>query len=347
MIIMAREPFVLELIANAKLEEIPIDRLKLDVGNVRLLHEPGKKDEEEAQKLILDDPKTYELCDQILAAKNVLEPLIVDTDNKVIEGNRRLVCLRILDKQASAGELEGVSKDQFKKVKCRVVPSTVNKKTVDLYLSTIHVGKKLPWKLFNRAKHLYRLMVVHGMTFNEIAENTGTSRAQISRSLKAYSLVMSYARRYPDDKKEWVHKFTYFDELLKRKDLKDLREEEGFLDKFAEWVHEGKFEDVRGVRELNAVWNDPAAKRAFENEDLKAARKVIERDRPEFTDPNFKLIRNIIDFLRSAPREDLDAIAASASKLKLLNSLEAEIKNLIIELEARRKATAKVVGAAS
>jgi hypothetical protein len=334
---MRKEPYYADLIADAKPINVPIEKLRLDVGNVRYIHIQGEKIEKEVEKLILEDPATQYLCEQILSAGTLLEPIVIDSEYSVIEGNRRLVCLRLLHKDASEGRLDGIQKDRFAKVKCRMVSDKINPKTIDLYLATIHVRGKLPWKLFNRAKHIHRLRFVHGMTYDELVEHTGMSRATISRSLIVYKLVERYRRMFSDDD-QWFRKYTYFEELFRRKDLKERRENSSFLDNFSKWVYQGKFRDHKDVRKLNEVLSQPNAMKVFEEKGFASALGVIEMEKPEFSDKDFKRISDTITFLKDVSRKKIDDILSNTAKYKLIVALEAETKNLLIDLEAKRKA---------
>jgi len=334
---MRKEPYYADLIVGAKQVEVPIEKLKLDIRNVRYTHVDGKKIEKELEKLILEDSATHHLCDQILSARTILEPIVINPDYTVIEGNRRLVCLRLLHKDASEGKLDGIPKNHFAKVPCRILSDKINPKTIDLYLATIHVRGKLPWKLFNRAKHIHCLRFVHGMTYDELAEHTGLGRATISRSLVVYKLVEKYRRMFPMDN-QWFRKYTYFEELFRRKDLKERRENSSFLDKFSKWVYQKKFRDHKDVRKLNEILSHPNARRAFEERDFIASLKVIEMEKPEFSDRDFKRVSDTIDFIRDVSRKRIDDILSNAAKYKLIVTLEAEVKSLLIDLEAKKKA---------
>lgn len=325
-----------ELIANSKIIEIPIDKLKLDKDNVRFKHLQKKLSQNQMRKLIADEPDTSELCDQILAARVVYEPLVVDTHNVVIEGNRRLVSLWILRDEVIQEKLEGVSEEKFNKVKCRVLPDKVDDKTKDLYLATIHVKGKKPWKLFNRAKHIYRLNVVHGFSYDKLAEHIGMGKVTIQRNVNVYKQIVNYSRRFPDDKL-WFHKFTYYDELFKRKELKELTNDKEFLLKFGKWVHDEKFHDVRDVRKLLKVVSDKDALAILEKQKFEVALKVIEEKDPSLSNQDFKKIKETIEVLKSIERTELVEIKMNAAKMKLLIALEAEIKSLLAELDAIRR----------
>jgi hypothetical protein len=327
--------YVPDMIAAAKRVNVSLSKLRLDIGNVRFIHLPeeDKKIENDVEKLILDDPKTIDLCSQIQAAGMLLEPIVIDSNYRVIEGNRRLVCLRILDKAAKDDKLEGVDANQFSKVPCRMLPVDINSKTIDIYLVNIHVRSKLPWKRFNRAKYIYRLFNVHKMTYDEMSEKTGMSRPMIARDIKVYRQVQKYAIVFPDDE-EWVRKFTYFEEAYKRKDLRNDVENESFLNKFSKWVHDNKFHDVRDVRILRKVLDNPNAREIFEKDNMDAARRYLEVTDVN-ADRNFKKIDDTINFIQSVDSEDIDNIASNPEKMKLILTLQSELEKLLIDLRVK------------
>ena len=74
-------------------------------------------------------------------------------------------------------------------------------------------------------------------------------KVTIIRYADVYEQTEKYGSLFKDDK-DWFHKFTYFDELYKRRDLKDFRKIQKNVEKFGRWVHDGKFNDVRDVRRL-------------------------------------------------------------------------------------------------
>lgn len=322
-----------QIIANARTVDVPIEKIQLDLGNVRFKHLPKKPTSTQIEKIIKDESDTYELCDQILAAKGVYEPLVITSDHIVIEGNRRLVCLRMLKEQAVSGQLEGISTKMFETVKCRILPTNTDAKIIDLFLASIHVKGKKPWKLFNRAKHIYRLNVVHGVSYDDLASNLGMAKVTIQRNVKVYKLMLDYSRRFPNDK-EWFHKFTYFDELFKRKDLKEYRDDKDLLYKFASWVHDEKFRDVRDVRQLKKVFEDDSAYKTFLKDNFKEALKELEIKDPSLSNQQFKKIKDTIEVLKAIPRTELEEIKTNPAKMKLVIALNAETRSLLAELDS-------------
>lgn len=323
------------LITDARIVEVPIEKLKLDTTNVRLIHFKRDLKQEEAEKILKEIGNVSELCQQILADGVVYEPLIVDSNFTVVEGNRRLVALRTLQEEVLQGKHEDIPAKTFAKVKCKILPEDISDKSIDLFLATIHVRGKKPWKLFNRAKHIYRLNRTHKISYDQLAERLGMGKITIQRAITSYILVLEYSREYPDDKK-WFEKFSYFDELYKRKDLKEDRENKKFVSKFNKWIYEKKFQDYQDLRKLKLVIMNSDAFAELEKHDFKAALRVLEEDDPSLSNRDFKKIKDTIDALKSISRVDLEEIRSNSSKIRLIYQLEAELKSLISDLESKK-----------
>lgn len=321
-----------KLIANAPIVSIHIEKLKHDPENVRLKHLKSKPSQTKIQQVLREVGNTSELKHQILAEGVVYEPLVVNYENTVLEGNRRLVALKDIMRDIEQNKLQGYDILKLKKVKCRKLAKNVSKKAIDIYLATIHVRAKKPWKLFNRAKHIFQLSKVHHLSYNDIAARVGMAKSTIQRAIICYQLVLDYSNRYIDDK-EWFNKYSYFEELFKRKDLVDFREHENNLTKFAKWVHDKKFHDYQDLRKLNLVMLDGTAYEEFEKHNFDAALRALEKNDPSISDKDFKGIKNTIEICRNLSRTELIDIKSNPSKMRMIYQLEAELKSLVSDLE--------------
>jgi hypothetical protein len=180
------------------------------------------------------------------------------------------------------------------------------------------------------------------MTYDYLASYLGMGKVTIQRSIIVYKQTLDYARTFPDDN-DWFHKFTYFEELFRRLELKEYADQKDFLQKFSRWVHDGKFRDHRQVRQLKQVLSNSQAYEVFLKRDFDAALKVLEKGDPSISDKDFKRIKGTIDALKSISRKQLYGIKANPAKIKLLIALEAEVKNLLAELEAMRTLDKEVI----
>jgi len=330
------EIFDVEKIANAESVEVNLADIKLDPYNVRFLHLPQKLSDKEIEKILWEEKDTNELYKQILSAGGIYEEPVLNSELVVIEGNRRTVCLRKLKQEANKGMLPGISKNNFDKVKCKILPKNTPPQVVDIFLATIHVKGKKPWNAFNKAKHIFNLYDSGGFSYDDLSKKLGMGKSTVIRAVEVYGATQKYGDKYKSDK-EWFRKFTYFDELYKRKDLKEFRKEDKNIEKFENWIFHKKLDDVREVRQLAKILQDKEAFKEFEKKDFDAAMSIIGLKDPSINSTEYKKIKDTIDVLRNFSRKELSMTVRDDSRLKLLNSLKKEIDSLVKDIVSMKK----------
>jgi hypothetical protein len=325
-----------EEIASAKDIETPLDDIKLDPLNVRFLHISKKLTDKEVEEIIWKEADTQELYKQILSAGGLFQEPVLNSRLVVIEGNRRVVCLRKLKQEANKGELPGIAKGQFDKVNCKVLPEGTSPQIIDIFLATIHVKGKKPWNAFNKAKHIFNLHELRGLSYDDLAKKLGMSKPTIIRAVEVYSATENYGKKYTDDQ-EWFRKFTYFDELYKRKDLGVFRKDLKNLEKFENWVYHKKLDDVREVRKLALLMQDNDAIKEFEKKGFDAAMNILGSKDPSINSSEFKKIKEVIAVIRNLPRKELSVTVNDTSRLGLLGSLKKEVDSLLKDIRSMKK----------
>lgn len=319
---------------------VDLGKLKLDLTNVRYQHMNPVYTEADMEKRIWDEPDTINLYEQIKSAKGLYEKPIIDSENIVLEGNRRVVCLRKLKEEAHNGLLQGIEKTNFDKILCEQLGPNTTQEQKRLLLATIHVKGKKPWPTFNRAKQIYEL---HNDPFNKsfdyLAIHLGMGKSTVIRFVRVYEQTTLYSKRHGDDK-EWYNKFTYFDELFKKRDLKEFGQLQTNVDKFADWTYYGKFNnDVRNVRYLHEVLADQDALRTFENKDIEAALVLLHSKNPALKSREFKKISELILLIQQFPRKEILKTASDSNRRKLLEKLRSEVDMLLKDLDSMEAKT--------
>src|SRR6266704_6664785 len=89
----------------ARLVSVPIRRLRLSPNNPRVRRKSPSSDENEIEEWLWREEGTRNLYNEIRYSGGLSEKPIIDSNLLVIEGNRRIVCLRRLDDQVKNGEL--------------------------------------------------------------------------------------------------------------------------------------------------------------------------------------------------------------------------------------------------
>ena len=311
---------------------VPIEKLRLDVDNARFIHLEEKLTEKKMEERIWAEGDTSNLYEQIKEAKGLYEPPIINSDFVVIEGNRRLVCLRHLQEKAKAGELPGIGKTQFDFVICKQIPRDVPVLDVDLYIAALHISGKKPWPLFNRAKRICAIRDTYNFSYDRLAKRLGMGKVTIIRMVDAYKQTLAYHERYSDEK-DWYRRITYFDELYGRRGLKEFRSRQENIDKFMDWIHYGKFGDHRDVRALDRILNDPDARHAFETGSSKEALRTLEEKDPTMKSREFRQITKTMRVLSSFSRKELIKTVNDPHRIRILEALKEEIDSLLKDIK--------------
>lgn len=245
----------------ARLVTVPIRQLRLSPTNPRIRHKSPSSEESEIEEWLWREEGTRTLYNEIKYSGGLSEKPIIDSNLFVIEGNRRIVCLRRLDDQAKNGELPGYSEDMFEKVQSLMLPPEVHPKDVDLLVARVHVSGKSEWSPLNQAEQIFDMMSKHRMKASEVASALSISPQRISVMFEAFRATLEYSNLFPDEEGKWIHKFSYFYELFRRRQLRDWARERKNLAQFMELISGEKPKLWLGsqVRELGTIITDKEA----------------------------------------------------------------------------------------
>jgi hypothetical protein len=313
---------------TAILAKIPLSKLKLDENNVRFRHLLKKLPAPEMEEIIRKEEDTKELCSQIEFSEGLQNPLIVDSNFIVKEGSRRLVCCRLLSKK------KDISKNLFEKITnplCIILPKDTSPEDIAIYLANVHVAGNKKWKAINKAAHIYDLNTKYGMTYDEIKDALSIGKDTITRMIKSFQTLMDYIKKYDD--KDWIYKYSYFDELFKRKDLKEWSKSEENVAKFMFWIGTKKITQGIQVRDLSKILADAKALEVLNSYGFMQAMEVLETTNPAISSDFYKQIDKTQSMLFRMPREEMVSTAKNYTKLEMLKRLQNNLRILISEIE--------------
>lgn len=310
---------------------VNLDKLKLDLTNVRYQHKEELIDGKKMGEFIWNESGTKQLYEQIKAARGLYEKPFIDANYVVLEGNRRLVCLRRLKNDAHENKLPGIKKNTFNLIKCEMIPKGTPEVQKILFLASIHGRPKLQWPAFNKAKQIYDLSNVYEMSYDKLAKHLGMGKATLIKTVNSYEQTYNYGKKYPDDR-YWYRKYTYFEELFKKRDLKEFRKIQSNINKFAKWVREDKFNDVRDVRILAQIMKDKDALRLFETHGLAEALEFLEKKNPTLKSKEFRQIQKMIKIISFFPRKELIKTASDPHRRKMILKLKKEVDSLVKDI---------------
>ena len=335
-------------IINAPICWIPITDLKFDPKNVRLSHIESQKDPKTIESILYDIGDIEGLKNDILGAKTVFEPLIVNSNYEVIEGNRRLAACKLILREAHENPISFQSENPrldinlISKVRCKLLPESTDPTAISIYLISTHMRTKKPWRLFNRALYLTELHKKYKWSYDQISQQGFISKDTAMKTVRCYELTIDYKDKYGERDDGWSKKYIYFWKLLTSKKLLEFRSKEQNISKFSKWIFHKKFKNHTFIRYLPAIISDTSAYEKFietkEQDQIQGlscqlALDTLAHNDPAVVDKTFKIIKNTIITIQNFTRMDIRHIRNDVKKMKYISQLSNEIIQLDKELK--------------
>jgi hypothetical protein len=291
-------------------EALQLDSVRLDPRNPRIANTIALeiKSREASQAELSDklwaDPDVRELYQQVKSNGGLIERIIVRHDGTVVEGNCRTVVYRKLRQKEPRNTAWSL-------IPARILPESITERSIAILLGEMHVAGKNTWTAFEKAGHIYAMHHSFGLTQDEIAQRLRMSKSKVNQLIQAFELMKKkYLVRYPQHAS--IRKFSYFEELLKKSELRSwLKAEHGAEDRFVDWVGSGKIPRGVDVRELPAIVENAEALRALSNHGFDAAQKIVAADNPALTSKLFRTLVDATSSLHSARLNDIQRLRES------------------------------------
>lgn len=292
--------------------------LKLDPQNPRLsytLRTYGTvATDNDLHKILWKQDAVKDLYESILNNGGLIEDPIVRRDGLVIEGNCRTVALREIAKKYPEDK-------RFEKVFVKTLPEDVTDEQLMTLLGELHVAGKIRWGAYEEAEYVWKMNNVYNKTYDFLAAHLRWTRSKISQKIFAYEETRKYIEETGD--KQGVNRFSHFEELMKKKELRDRRERDtGFMKEFRRWVFEGKLKDSKDVRDLPEILENDSAFLKFKAGDMIGAKQVLYEANPSMVSSLYSIIDQATWELRSIPLSELEDLRdGSKAKIDKLRDL--------------------------
>jgi|GEM_PF-1628515 len=291
---------------TVKREIWKVSDLKLDPANPRLgyvlrMTKKGQMSgDKDLHAIIWDMDTVKDLFQSIYQNGGLLEDPIIRDDGKVVEGNCRTVCLRELCKKYPDDE-------RFRQVYVRVLPKDVTEEQLMVLLGELHIAGKIEWRAYDQAEYVWRMNKQYGKNFDYLASHLRWSRSKLAQKIAAYEESKAYMERTGD--KDAINRFSHFEELMKKKELRDRREKDPkFMVKFGEWVNKNKFPDAKDVRNLPQILESAEAVKKLEKEGIRQAQQVIYETNPSLVSNLYSAVDDATVQLESVPLTEITAL---------------------------------------
>jgi hypothetical protein len=311
-------------------EQVPLNELRFDVENQRLQHlvrarlRSKSPTQGECLDLIWELPDTKELFTDIKDNGGLRTPVNATADKTVVEGNRRLACLKKLHQQAPKDP-------KWQTVSTEVFPEGTPKVLIREFLFAEHVAGRKEWDAYEQAEYVFKLHHEDGKSYEWLATNGHVSKSKVRQQFLAYELMTVFLRQHPDSD---IRKFNYFAEMVRKPPIRnrldtDHREyDEGFVQEMISLVANGRLTDAKQIRDLPEILKDPKATTLLKRSGYQAALSYLDEQDPtrssdvwttvqrathaisslgvneiseieDHNDPRIGLIRDLVDAIRS------------------------------------------------
>ncbi len=224
-----------------KIIDIPVDQLLLDSENPRLVWRVNGETQFDLAKILWSEMAVDEVAWSI--AENGYfrsEPLFVIIKNPeeedprervyiVVEGNRRLVAVRLLRdetlrKRIGATELPFI--DSKKRAGLDDLPVIVYASRDSLWTSLAfrHINGIKPWDSFSKAKYVAEVHEKYNVPLEEIARKIGDRHATVKRLYRGAKLLEQAEDQARFDREDRVRNRFYFSHLYTAADQNEFQQ---------------------------------------------------------------------------------------------------------------------------
>jgi len=290
-------------------KKVPFDWLKLDPGNQRisyqlnLLRKEGKGyTDQEIHDLLWSMDAVKDLYQSVLQNGGLIEDPFVKNDGLVVEGNSRTVVIRELHKKFPGDE-------RLASLYVRILPPNATDEQIITLLGEMHIAGKIEWQAYEQAEYVWKMNKEYAKTYDFLAALLRISRSKISQRIAAYEETKIYLSENNDP--AGIRRFTHFEELMKKRDLRERREKNPeFMKEFRKWIAEGKFPDSRDVRKLSDIIDNPKAFEVFKRNNTQAAEMVLNKEDPTRSSDLYFSIEGTTRQLRNIPLAEIKELEA-------------------------------------
>jgi hypothetical protein len=308
-------------------QSVPVHQIQLDPKNPRIQYLIKQRGDGLTQaeliELIWTKDPVKALASSIYQNGGVYEPLILQGNGDgyiAREGNCRTVACRHLCEQYP-------DDNRFTTVPAMVFDASLTDEDLAVLLASMHVAGKIRWDAYEQAKHVSDLVLKYGKTYDWLSNHLRLSKSKIVELLTAYKAATEYLAVNPAP--ENVRKFSFFQELAKKKELKERFEyEPSFKQQFQNWLKTEKLTDAKQVRDLPLILENAEAVKSLDKSGFLEARKVLTRNDPSLESDLFYAIKDTTERLKNAPAKEITDLKVNKHKLLMLRNLKRAAEDL-------------------
>jgi len=312
--------------------EVDPNEVRLDPTNPRIGFsmrqlDQGERNEGACVLLLTSQEDTEALKRSIVASNGVQEPIYLRSDQRVAEGNRRVVALR-------AAQEEFPEDPRFSTMPAWLIPAGTSEDVIQDLLNEIHLGSVRGWAPYERALQM-RALLESGLIEDEIAERYRMTTREVRQQLAAVEFMDRSYFPITADPTEPEHrtKFSYFLEFYKNGRIQDHLEAMPDLpERFARWVRDGQLDTGARVRRLPRVLDSQEATRLLDVVGFDAADEYLAKQHPEEQEL-YALVERTRARLAIMTVSELIELGRSRERQEIIAMLQKEITGVIDAME--------------
>jgi len=239
-------------------KEIPHSQLRFYPNNPRVysalqVSDESKPEQSRIQELMCSMEHVKQLKESIRSNGGLIDPLIVrNGDFVVLEGNSRLAAYRLLAK---------IDPIKWGMIRCILLPSDIDDSLIFNLLGQYHIIGRKDWSPYEQAGYLYRREKESKIPIEQMAADLGMTKGVVQKYIEVYQFMIDNNDFKPD-------KWSYYEELLKNKSLKELiNTSEGTKIALATKIKKGELRQASEIRKIGEMatcaTRDKSAKRAL------------------------------------------------------------------------------------
>jgi hypothetical protein len=306
-------------------KRMQLEEVQLDPSNPRIQHAVkqisgnGTISPEALRKLILESPGVPELFKLIRDNGGLHEPIYVRLDGRVIEGNCRA---------ASYLKLHGIDpKDsRWQTIPAVFVPE-ISDRQVAILQGQYHIAGKNKWLAYEKAGHLHNMRTKLGMDEKAIGRALGMHESEVIKNLQSYEVMTE--KLLPKVKHgNGLDKWSFVQELFKRKDLEEYRAKPANIDEFVSLVLNKKLKQGADVRKLGTILKHPNAVKTLKKQDADSAMAIVGKADPTADSGAFRKLKQTTTLLQRLPRKELERLRDSEKPQVILRDLFAAVRDV-------------------
>lgn len=314
---------------------IPTSDLKIDPQNPRIKYKlKGNFNltNKELIQILMEDPDVQRLLMNINDNKGLHVPILVTQNNHIIEGNCRAAAyVKLFERDSRPDSL-------WAQISAERILDELSDKEIAILQGHYHITGKNKWKKYEKAGHIHYMNRSLHMEPEQIRKVLGLQRQTVETLLVAYDAMnQHYLPVFGQKEADPLRKFSYFEELIKRDDLKAYREDQNFIKEFSQWASDpNKLPEGRDVRFLGGILKRPKVRRIFEKHGMQEAKKALGKYEPILESGIFKLVQRTTDELKKLKLREAEDIHKNRKKQKLLRELIRAAQE-VVKVKGNRK----------